>query len=122
MSTTFNTFVNNVYATLASAHSSGATTLALGSGQGSQFGAMFPMLVTVIKYSTYRTTNETLCIFTVTGRTGDTLIVSAIRPRAPPTRDSPPAISSSSASPPVRPTCYPVRSTACKQRLPRCRS
>jgi hypothetical protein len=77
MPTTFDTFVNNTYATLASAHASGATSLVLGSGQGAQFGSSFPMLVTVIKAGTYRTPTETLCLFSVTGRSTDTLTVSA---------------------------------------------
>lgn len=73
--TTFDTYINNVYATLSSAHESGATSLVLDSGQGAQFGSSFPMLVTAITFATYRTTSEQSCIFTVTNRSGDTLTV-----------------------------------------------
>lgn len=71
------TFINNTYSTLASSHAPGATSLVLGSGQGAQFGSTFPIIVTAIRASTYRTTAETLTLFTVTGISGDTLTVSA---------------------------------------------
>src|SRR5208337_1863563 len=69
-------FINNTYATLGATHAPGSTALVLGSGQGAQFGSSFPITVTCIKALTYRTTTETLTIFTVTGISGDTLIVS----------------------------------------------
>jgi len=73
MSTTFNTFINNTYATLASAYTAGAGSLVLSPGQGAQFGSTFPIEVTVATVGTYRTVAEISTIYTVTGRSTDTL-------------------------------------------------
>ena len=73
MPTQFDTFVNNAYATLASPYTAGSGSLALATGEGARFGSTFPICVTVITAATYRTTAETLAIYTVTGRSTDTL-------------------------------------------------
>jgi hypothetical protein len=79
MSTQFSTFVNNTYATLATGgHTSGSGSLVLTAGQGAQFGSTFPFRVTVVTAGTYGTTAETLTIFSVTGRSTDTLTVSVV--------------------------------------------
>ena len=73
MATQFDTFVNNAYATLASPYTAGSGSLVLTTGEGAQFGSTFPIRVTAITAATYRTTAEVLAIYTVTGRTTDTL-------------------------------------------------
>ena len=73
IATQFDSFVNNAYALLASPHAAGSGSLALAAGSGAQFGSTFPIRVTAITAATYRTTAEVLTIFTVSGRSVDTL-------------------------------------------------
>lgn len=68
--------LNNVRASLASAHAPGDGQLSLGSGQGARFGTITPptwLRVTVITAASYGRYPETLMICEVTGRTGDIL-------------------------------------------------
>ena len=73
MATTFDTFVNNAHATLAGAYTPGSGSLTLTAGQGAQFGSTFPIRVTLITAATYRTSSEVSAIYTVSGRSTDTL-------------------------------------------------
>jgi hypothetical protein len=73
MPTTFRPHPNNVSTSLASAYSAGGGSLVLAAGTGAAFGSTFPMTVTVAQAANVGTTAEVNTIFTVTGRTTDTL-------------------------------------------------
>ena len=71
--TTFDTALNNVRSTLGAAYAPGSGSMTLAAGGGAQFGAAFPLRVTVITQATYRTSSETLGIYQAAGIAGDTL-------------------------------------------------
>ena len=71
--TVFKPHPNNVSTTLASTHAPGSGTLVLASGTGAAFGSTFPLTVTVAQAANVGLTTEVNTIFTVTGRSSDTL-------------------------------------------------
>jgi len=73
MATSFRPHPNNVSAALAANYAAGSGSLVLAGGSGAAFGSTFPMLVTVATAATVGTPGEVSTIFTVTGRSTDTL-------------------------------------------------
>src|SRR5580698_8064459 len=73
MSTTYTPNDNAIGLQLATAYTAGSGSIVLKTGQGSKF-ANFPTCVTLITNATYNTgATEILTVFTVTGKSGDTL-------------------------------------------------
>ena len=67
---------NNAYSTLASSYAAGSGSVTLAAGTGVLFGAPTttnPIRICVVTASSYRTTNETLTIYSCTGRSTDML-------------------------------------------------
>ena len=73
MATSFRPHPNNVSTALASNYTAGSGSLVLASGTGAAFGSTFPLTVTVAQAANVGLTTEVNTIFTVTGRTSDTL-------------------------------------------------
>jgi hypothetical protein len=73
VATSFRPHPNNVSAALAANYTAGSGSLVLASGAGAAFGSTFPMTVTVAQAANVGLTTEVNTIFTVTGRTTDTL-------------------------------------------------
>ncbi len=73
MATTFRPHPNNVSTALAANYTAGSGSLVLAAGTGAAFGSTFPLTVTVAQAANVGLTTEVNTIFTVTGRTTDTL-------------------------------------------------